>query len=145
MIGDTLSNFILEMAIEKFTLSTALCRRPNDDHKGHFLMLRRQFRILSLTKSGHPTPPHPSNHHLKLIFFSSPTDCVCVCVCVRIHVHVCVYVHLCVCVCVRVCACACVCMCLSVCLSVYTCVLLCLYLCLLCLKYPVRILTATIV
>ena len=32
---------------------------------------------LPLTKSGHPTPSHPSNHHLKLIFFSSPTDCVC--------------------------------------------------------------------
>ena len=27
-------------------------------------------------KSGHPTPSDPSNHHLKLIFFSSPTDCV---------------------------------------------------------------------
>ena len=31
-------------------------------------------------ESGHPTPSHPSNHHLKRIFFSSPTDCVCVCV-----------------------------------------------------------------
>ena len=41
-------------------------------------MLRRQSGTLSLTKSGHPTPSHPSNHHLKLIFFSSPTDCVCV-------------------------------------------------------------------
>ena len=48
--------------------------------KGHFLMLRRQSGTLSLTTSGHPTPPHPSNHHLKLIFFSSPTDSVCVCV-----------------------------------------------------------------
>ena len=48
--------------------------------KGHFLMLRRQSGTLSLTKSGHPTPSHPSDHHLKLIFFSSPTDCVCVCV-----------------------------------------------------------------
>ena len=27
-------------------------------------------------KSGHPAPSHPSDHHLKLIFFSSPTDCV---------------------------------------------------------------------
>ena len=27
----------------------------------------------------YPTPSHPSNHHLKLIFFSSPTDCVRVC------------------------------------------------------------------
>ena len=43
-------------------------------------MLRRQSETLSLTKSGHPTPSHPSDHHLKLIFFSSPTDCVCVCV-----------------------------------------------------------------
>ena len=45
--------------------------------KGHFLMLHQQSGILSLTKSGHPTPSHSSNHHLKLIFFSSPTDCVC--------------------------------------------------------------------
>ena len=37
-------------------------------------MLRRQCGTLSLMKSGHPTPSHPSNHHLKLIFFSSPTD-----------------------------------------------------------------------
>ena len=44
--------------------------------KGHFLMLRQQSGTLSLTKSGHPTPSYPSNHHLKLIFFSSPTDCV---------------------------------------------------------------------
>ena len=36
---------------------------------------------LSLTKSGHSTPSHPSNHYLKLIFFGSPTDSVCVCVC----------------------------------------------------------------
>ena len=42
-------------------------------------MLRRQSGTLSLTKSGHPAPFHPSNHHLKLIFFSSPTDCACVC------------------------------------------------------------------
>ena len=49
--------------------------------KGHFLMLRWQSGTLPLTKSGHPTPSHPSNHNLKLIFFSSPTDCVCVCVC----------------------------------------------------------------
>ena len=48
--------------------------------KGLFLMLRRQSGTLSLTRSGHPTPCHPSNHHLKLIFFSSPTDCACVCV-----------------------------------------------------------------
>ena len=41
--------------------------------KGHFLVLRRQSGTLSLTKSGHPTPFHASNHHLKLIFFSSPT------------------------------------------------------------------------
>ena len=46
--------------------------------KGHFLMLRPQSGTLSLTKSGHPTPSHPSNRHLKLVFFSSPTDCVCV-------------------------------------------------------------------
>ena len=39
-------------------------------------MLCRQSRTLSLMKSGHPTLSHPSNHHLKLIFFSSPTDCV---------------------------------------------------------------------
>ena len=44
--------------------------------KGHFLMLHRLSGTLSLTKSGHPTPSHPSNHHLKPIFFSSPTDCV---------------------------------------------------------------------
>ena len=44
--------------------------------KGHFLLLRRQSGTLSLTKSGHSTPSHPSNHHLKLSFFSSPTDCV---------------------------------------------------------------------
>ena len=48
--------------------------------KGHFCMLCQQSG--TLTKSGHPTPSHPSNHHLKLIFFSRPTDCVCVCVCV---------------------------------------------------------------
>ena len=42
-------------------------------------MLCRQSGTLSLTKSGHPTPSHPSNHHLKLIFFGSPTDCVCLC------------------------------------------------------------------
>ena len=58
--------------------------------KGHFLMLHQQSGTLSLTKSGHPTttksghptpmksghptPSHPSNHHLKFIFFSSPTD-----------------------------------------------------------------------
>ena len=36
--------------------------------KGHFLTLRRQSGTLSLTKSGHPTPSHPPNHHLKLIF-----------------------------------------------------------------------------
>ena len=41
-------------------------------------MLRRQSETLSLTKSGHPTPSHPSDHHLKFIFFSSPTDCACV-------------------------------------------------------------------
>ena len=41
-------------------------------------MLCRQSGTLSLTKSGHPAPSHPSNRHLKLIFFSSPTDCVCV-------------------------------------------------------------------
>ena len=29
-------------------------------------------------KSGHPTPSHRSNHHLKSIFFSNPADCVCV-------------------------------------------------------------------
>ena len=46
--------------------------------KDHFLMLRRQSGTLSLTKSSHPTPSHPSNHHLKLILISSPTDCVCV-------------------------------------------------------------------
>ena len=46
--------------------------------KGHFLMLHRLSGTLFLTKSGHPTPSHPSNHHLKPIFFSSPTDCVCV-------------------------------------------------------------------
>ena len=40
-------------------------------------MLRRQSGTLSLTKSGQPTPSHPSNHHLKLIFFNSPTDCIC--------------------------------------------------------------------
>ena len=47
--------------------------------KGHFLMLRRQSGTHSLTKSGHPNPipSHSSNHSLKLIFFSSPTDCVC--------------------------------------------------------------------
>ena len=42
----------------------------------HFLMLRWQSGTLSRTKSGHPTPSHPSNHFLKLIFFSSPIDCV---------------------------------------------------------------------
>ena len=40
-------------------------------------MLRWQSGTLSLTKSGHPAPSHPSNHHLKLIFFSSPTDFAC--------------------------------------------------------------------
>ena len=40
-------------------------------------MHRWQSGTLSRMKSGHPTPSHPSNHHLKLIFFSSPTDCVC--------------------------------------------------------------------
>ena len=45
--------------------------------KGHILMLRRQSGTFSLTKSGHPAPSSPSNHHLKLIFFSSPTDCEC--------------------------------------------------------------------
>ena len=46
--------------------------------KGHFLMLRRQSGTLSLTKSDHPTPSHPSNHHLKLIFFQqSYWLCVC--------------------------------------------------------------------
>ena len=40
-------------------------------------VLRRQSGTLSLTKWGHSTPSHPSNYHLKLIFFSSPTDCVC--------------------------------------------------------------------
>ena len=39
----------------------------------------RQSDTLSFTKSGHPIPSHTSNHHLKLIFFSSPTDCECVC------------------------------------------------------------------
>ena len=47
---------------------------------GHFLTPRRQSGTLSLMKSGHPTPSHPSDHHLKVIFFSSPTECVCVCV-----------------------------------------------------------------
>ena len=42
-------------------------------------MLRRQSGTLSLTKSGHPTPSHPSNHHLKLIFFSAVLLIVCVC------------------------------------------------------------------
>ena len=46
--------------------------------QGHFLVLHQQSGTLSLTKSGHPTPSHPSNHHLKRIFSSSPTDCVCV-------------------------------------------------------------------
>ena len=46
--------------------------------KGHFLMLRQQSWTHSLMKSGHLTPSHASNHHLILIFFSSPTDCVCV-------------------------------------------------------------------
>ena len=45
---------------------------------GHFLMLCQQSGTPSLMKSGHLTPCHPSNHHLKLIFFSSPTDCDCV-------------------------------------------------------------------
>ena len=45
--------------------------------KGHFHMLRWQSGTLSLTKSGHPTRSHPSDHHLLLIFFSSPADCVC--------------------------------------------------------------------
>ena len=65
--------------------------------KGYFLMLHRQSGTLSLTKSDHPTPSHPSNHHLKLIFFSSPTDCV----------WVCVWVYVCACVCVCVCVCVC--------------------------------------
>ena len=42
-------------------------------------MLHWQSGTLFLTKSGHPTPSHSSDHHLKVIFFSSPTDCVCVC------------------------------------------------------------------
>ena len=50
--------------------------------KGHFLLLHRISETLSLAKSGRSTPSHPSNHHLKPIFFSGPTDCVCVCVCV---------------------------------------------------------------
>ena len=45
--------------------------------KGHFLMLRQQSGTLSFMKSGHLTPSHPLNHHLKLIFLSCPTDCVC--------------------------------------------------------------------
>ena len=49
----------------------------------NFLMLRRQSGTLSLTKSGYPTPIHPSDHHLKLLFFSSPTDYVCACMCGR--------------------------------------------------------------
>ena len=32
----------------------------------------------TLTKSGHPAQSCPWNHHLKLTFFSRPTDCVCV-------------------------------------------------------------------
>ena len=44
--------------------------------KGHFPMLRRQSGTLSLMKSVHQIPSHPPNHHLKLIFFNSPTDCV---------------------------------------------------------------------
>ena len=32
--------------------------------------------VWNTTKSSHPTPSHPSHHHLKLILFSSPTDCV---------------------------------------------------------------------
>ena len=36
--------------------------------KGHFLILCRQSGTLSLTKSGHPTPSHPSDHHFKVIF-----------------------------------------------------------------------------
>ena len=43
--------------------------------QGYFLMLLRQSGTLSLTKSGHPTPSHTSNHHSELIFFSNPTDC----------------------------------------------------------------------
>ena len=55
-----------------------------------------QFHLsgtLSHMKSGHPTPSHPSNHVLKPIFSSSPTDrvCVCVCVCVCARMCVCVY------------------------------------------------------
>ena len=34
----------------------------------------------TLTKSGHPTASHPSNHLSQLVFSSSPTVCVCVCV-----------------------------------------------------------------
>ena len=34
--------------------------------------------VWNTMKSGHPTPSHPSHHQFKLIFFSSPTDCVCV-------------------------------------------------------------------
>ena len=55
-------------------------KMTNSELQGHFLMLCWQSGTLSLTKLGHPAPSHPSNHHLKLIFFSSPTDCVCVCV-----------------------------------------------------------------
>ena len=39
-------------------------------------MLCQQSGTLSLTKTGHPTPSHPSDYHLKLIIFSSPTECV---------------------------------------------------------------------
>ena len=37
--------------------------------KGNFLMMHRQSGTLSLMKQGHPTPSHPSNHHLKLCLF----------------------------------------------------------------------------
>ena len=60
-------------------LEVAACKRPTMTLgcvQVCFLMLRRQSGTLSLTKSGHPTPSHSSNHHLKLISFSSPTDCV---------------------------------------------------------------------
>ena len=44
---------------------------------GHFPMLHRPAGTLTLTKSDHPTLSHLLSHHLKHIFFSSPTDCVC--------------------------------------------------------------------
>ena len=48
----------------------------------HLLMLHQQSGTLSLMKSGHPTPSHPSNHHLKL-FFSAVLLILCMCVCGR--------------------------------------------------------------